>query len=115
MNKELFPILLTLSILLLVFGGWYAAKEKGWFQKKSADDIEVCRLGRDTLSLQCKNPKYTITGWNMTRHNDNILHIGVNITRGFGERATFTIDTTTVDCLELYGKYYKLEDIPICE
>jgi hypothetical protein len=115
MNKELFPILLALFILILLFGGWYTAKEKGWFTKKSANDIEVCRIGNDTLSLRWKDPKYVITGWNMTQHNEKVLHIEVNITRGFGDRATFTIDTTTVNWLELYGKYYKLEDIPICE
>lgn len=116
MKDRLFPILLTLIILCLIFGGWFVAREKGWFIKRSIDDISICRtINGDTVYIESNNTMYTITSWGALRNDDDTLHINFDLGKGYGGRINLEIDTLNVHYLEIYGKTLPLKDIPLCK
>lgn len=116
MKDRLFPILLTLTILCIIFGGWFIGKEKGWFIKNSINDVSICRtIDGDTIYIDSKNTMYTITGWEAQQHNDDILHIKVRFSRGYGGNITLDIDTLKTHYLEIFGQTLRLKDIPVCK
>ncbi|MDR1089983.1 MAG: hypothetical protein LBL79_02815 [Prevotella sp.] len=113
--RELFPILVTLSILIAVFGLWYSARRDGWFVDKRADDFSICRTSPDTLSFFWKYPNYGIRGCSTFRHNDDILHISFDLSKKSNrDRVTMAVDTQDVKRIELYGTVYTIKDIPCC-
>jgi hypothetical protein len=83
--------------------------------RKTAEDLSICRVSGDSLSIAWKDPLYAITGYSVERHDDDILHIDVNITRGRAGRTILVIDTASVNYLEIYGKMIPVEDIPVCK
>jgi len=116
MRREPFPILLTLIILTLVFGGWFLARYYGCFHRINSEEIAICgNEAKDTITLRWKSPEYSITGWSTYRHSDDVLHIEVNISRDYATDMILTIDTTKVRYLEIYEKRYLLSEIPLCE
>ncbi|WP_029904196.1 hypothetical protein [Prevotella sp. 10(H)] len=116
MKDRLTPIILTLIILLIVFGAWFAGRQQGWFMSKSSDDFNICLIGSDTISIQYKAPDYGITGWSSRREdNDNVLHIEVEISRWNQRGITVIIDTSEVEYIELYGKNFLIKDLQICK
>ncbi|MFV0330707.1 MAG: hypothetical protein ACK5KL_12950 [Dysgonomonas sp.] len=115
MSRGLSPILLTLIIAALIFGLWFAAMQKGWFIRKTADDINICRMNSNTLQINWKGSAYGITGWSSSRYNDDILHVDLNLTKGRGGNIVLTIDTINVNYLEIYGKTISVREIPICK
>lgn len=114
--RELFPILVTLGILVAVFGTWYVARNNGWFVDKKADDFSICRTSSDTLFFQQKYPDYGIQGWSASRGNDNVLHVSFELSRRSDRKeVTMAIDTQHVNYIELYGITYKIKDISMCK
>lgn len=114
--RELFPILVTLSILAAVFGLWYSARNDGWFVDKRADDFTICRTSPDTLSFLSKYPNYGVRGWSASRDNDDILHISFELSKkSTRNQVTMAVDTQNVKRIELYGIVYKIEDFPVCK
>lgn len=114
--RELFPILLTLALLIVGFGLWYAGRNEGWFIDKSAADISICRKDSSTLQIEWKYPGYGIRGWSTSRHNNDILDISFHVSRNsYREQSIISIDTTKIRYIEIYGKMHTLKDIPICK
>ncbi|NDV96642.1 hypothetical protein D0T84_17235 [Dysgonomonas sp. 521] len=117
MNRELFPILLTVVIVGIFLGVWLAGRQSGWFLRKSVSDVNICRNEPgDTLSLNWRSPGYGITGWSVSRYNDDVLHLELMLHRGGQSNdAKIYIDTMNVRSLEIYGKTIPVKDIPLCE
>lgn len=114
--RELFPILLTLALLTVGFGLWYAGRNEGWYIDKSAADINICRKDSAKLQIEWKYPGYGINGWSASRHNDDILHISFHVSRNsHRKQSLIEIDTKSVRHIEIYGKMYALEEIPVCK
>lgn len=114
MSKELTSILLTLSVVAILFGIWFVGVQRGWYIRKSANDIELCRNATDTLSLRWKDPSYSITGWSAHNGNDDVLHIEVNLSKGYCPNPKISIDTTRIKYIKLYEQTYHISDIPAC-
>jgi hypothetical protein len=117
MNRELFPILLTIAIVGVFLGVWLAGRQNGWFFHKSVSDVDICRneVG-DTLSLNWKSPGYGITGLSSSRYNDDVLHIELMLHRGSrNENVKIYVDTVNVRSMEIYGKTIPIKDISLCE
>ncbi|MDR1883301.1 MAG: hypothetical protein LBR26_11060 [Prevotella sp.] len=58
MKDKLFPVLFTLTIMAIVFGGWFEGNRQGWFLRKTADDFNICFNGNDTIRIQSKIPMW---------------------------------------------------------
>lgn len=117
MRNGLFPILLTLVILAIGFGIWFVGRNNGMFFRKVAEDLEICGTNpaRDTLYVKWKYSGYDITSISTWRNDDDILHIDVGVSSGYSSnKVRLDIDTANVRRLEVYGKIYNLEDIPMC-
>lgn len=115
MRRDLFPILFTLAILFIVFGLWYTGRYRNWFDKHNPDEISICRINEDSLSLRWKDTRYGISRFSATRHNDDVLHISIDKSHNSQNNFIFGIDTINVRHLEVYGKIYSLKDIPLCD
>lgn len=115
MSRGLSPILLAIVIVVVIFGAWYVAIQKGWFIRKTADDVSICKISSNTIHINWKDPAYAIVGWSSSRHNDDVLHVDLNITKGRGGIMVLTIDTINVNYIEIYGKRISVEEIPICK
>lgn len=117
MRNGLTPILFTLTILVIGFGGWFIGRNNGLFFRKMAEDVVICgNTAKDTLSIKWKHSGYCITRISTSKHNDDILHVDVGVSRGYNaDKVTLEIDTASTRRLEIYGKIYDLEDIPICD
>lgn len=117
MRNGLAPILLTLTILAIGFAVWFAGRNNGWFFRKVAEDMVICgNTAKDTLSIKWRYSGYCITSISTSRHNDDVLHVEVGISRGYSsDKVTLEIDTANIRRLEMYGKIYDLKDIPICD
>ncbi|MFV0419648.1 MAG: hypothetical protein ACK5KT_13085 [Dysgonomonas sp.] len=117
MRNGLAPILLTLIILAIGFAVWFEGRSHGWFLRKAAEDVVICgNEKKDTLNIKWKYSGYNITSISTSRHNDDILHVDVGISRGYtSDKVTLEIDTVNIRRIEMYGKMYDLKDIPICD
>lgn len=115
MRRDLFPILFTIAGLIIAFGLWYGARNRGWFHSYNPDDLSLCRISNDTLCLRWKDSQYGISKVSTTRHNDDVMHISIDKSRGSHNNFIFGIDTINVNYLEVYGKVYTIKAIPLCE
>ena len=116
MKDRLFPILIALIVLCIIFGGWFVGKERGWFIKNTIDDISICRtINCDTVYINSKDIPYAITSWKALQHNNETLHIKLGFSKGYGENITINIDTLRTHYLEILGITYPLKDIPVCK
>lgn len=115
MRRGLAPILLTLVIVAIILGLWFAAVQEGFFFRKSANDISLCRIDKDKISLKWKDRAYKITGWHAERSDSDVLHIDINITRSNNENdVILTIDTINVNYLEIYGDTIPINEVSVC-
>ncbi|MDR2955952.1 MAG: hypothetical protein LBV43_12815 [Prevotella sp.] len=116
MGRGLAPIVTTLVILTLLFGGWMVARYYGFFYRKTAEDVEMCcNKEMDMLCFQWKDISYSISGFRSVYHRKDVLSLEFNISRGYSHEVNISVDTSQIKFVEIYGKRYNIEDIPICD
>lgn len=114
--RELFPILLTLCILVVGFGIWYVGRNDGWYINKEMADINICLQDSDKVCIDWIYPGYGVHGWSSRRIEDSTLHVSFNISKK-SRRHTITmdIDTAKIKYIEIYGRIFTQKDIPVCK
>lgn len=116
MGRGLFPIILTLLILAIIFGGWYVIRKKGCFINPHAEDITICLGDSGTvLFFQCVNPDFGLRGIEYVYTNDEVVDIGFYFGRYSDKKLSIKIDTVQTTQIKLCGELYKIKNLRICE
>jgi len=114
--RELFPILLTLCILVAGFGIWYSARNNGWFVNETAEDFNLCRTSPDTVCIRWEYPQYGIRGFSKYHYNNDILHLTFDLSKNsFRDQIVLHIDTMNIHYIRIYGKTFPVKDIEVCK
>lgn len=117
MGRGPFPIVITLIILAVIFGGWMIARYQGLFYHKTAEDVSVCASPeRNVLYFRWKDYSYSIVGYNNYYHDgEGVLHMSFQLAREYPRDISTKIDTSKIKFIEIYGKQYSIAEIAICE
>lgn len=117
MGKGPFPIIITLIILAVVFGGWLIARYQGLFYHKTAEDVSICtNPDRNVLNFKWKDHSYSIVGYNSyCSDGEGVLHLSFHLAREYSRDISTKIDTSQIKFIEIYGKQYSIAEIAVCE
>jgi len=116
MGRGLFPILMTLFLLVVVFGCWYIVRNNGYFIHPKAEDIDIHLndSGR-VLVFKCLHRDFGLRGVEHVYYQDSILNVSFYCGRYTNKEIKLPVDTSKVQQLKLYGQSWIIKDLRFSE